>query len=66
MFGTDYLQGTFDSFETELKQLDNGWWEASALGVKAAHRDQSQAINDLNAKIDEKLQRGDLHPDGGM
>lgn len=62
MRGTESLWGSFET-PTELKRLDNGWWEASALGEKAVHYDQAQAINDLNAKLDEKITTGDIQPD---
>lgn len=62
MFGTEHLtEGSFE-FQTDLNQLPDGKWEASALGVKATHADQSQAINDLNAALDDKIMRGEIRP----
>jgi hypothetical protein len=62
MFGTEHMMGSFD-FHTDITQDDKGNWVASALGESASHPDQSQALNDLNAKIDDKLVRGELRPD---
>lgn len=62
MFGVDHLEGSFE-FHTELKQDAEGNWIASALGMSAKHSIQSQAINDLNAALDNKLMRGELKPD---
>jgi hypothetical protein len=62
MFGTDHLNGSFE-FQTDLAKDAEGNWIASALGVSAKHSDQSQAINDLNAALDEKLMSGEIRPD---
>lgn len=62
MFGTDHLFGSFE-FDTDLKRAEDGQWTASALGVSATHYDQSQAVNNLNQKINEKLERGEIRPD---
>jgi hypothetical protein len=62
MFGADHLMGSFE-FQTDLVKDEEGYWVASALGVSARHSDQSQALNDLNAALDEKLMSGQIRPD---
>jgi hypothetical protein len=63
-FPLDYLDGHFD-FNTELENKD-GKWIASAFEGKytASHPDQSQALNDLNQKLSDAMERGDLIPNG--
>lgn len=60
---TDYLGGSFE-FDTELVQKE-GKWTASALGFSATHDDASQAVNDLNAFLNDKMERGELIPNQG-
>lgn len=64
MHGTDYLNGSFE-FETELTTLPDGKHRASALGFSITHEDQSQALNDLNQLLNDKMERGLLVPDRG-
>ncbi len=62
---TDHLAGSFE-FDTKLsRNADNTKWVASALGVKVEHFDQSQAVNDLNQILDEKIARMEIVPDQG-
>ena len=65
MFTTDHFDGAFDEFPTDIKQESDGTWVASALGLEARHRDQSQALNDLNAKLYDAVSRGELIPNMG-
>lgn len=58
---TDYLYGSFE-FETKLEKDAEGNTIASAAGYTAKHRDQSQAINDLNVKLNDAMERGELTP----
>jgi hypothetical protein len=60
-FPTDFLFGSFE-FATEMRK-EGDVYIASALGVEARHRDQSQALNDLNQKISDGLERGTIRPD---
>lgn len=66
MHGLDYLDGHFD-FPTDTVQKD-GKWVASAFNGKysAEHVDFSQALNDLNQKLSDAMEKGELLPDGGM
>lgn len=62
MFGTDYLQGSFE-FETELSRDEAGNHTASAMGESVTRSDPSQALNDLNSLLNDKMERGLLRPD---
>lgn len=57
---TDILFGSFE-FETELSFKD-GIHTASAMGVTASSPYQDIALDTLNHKIDELVQRGELRP----
>lgn len=59
----DFFNGSFE-FETEFRR-EGDLHVATALGYEARHRDPSQALNDLNAKIDEAITKGELVPDQG-
>lgn len=62
---TDHLQGSFE-FDTKVtRNADNTKWVASALGQSVEHFDQSQAVNDLNALLDDKIARMEIVPDQG-
>ena len=65
MYPLEFLFGTFDSFETDVHQLEDGSWEASAMGRSARHADREQALNDLNADILTAMERGELVPENG-
>ena len=61
---TDHLYGSFE-FETELTQLPDGRWRASALGIESTHSSSEQAVNDLNAVLNHKMESGELVPQQG-
>jgi hypothetical protein len=61
----DHMDGAFDSFETDIKQNEDGTWTASALGVSKSHQFQELALNDLNEEIYNKVSRGELVPGMG-
>lgn len=64
MFPMDHFFGHFD-FETEVGHDDKGHY-ARAFGLEARHPyDAGQALNDLNAKVDVAIQRGDIVPNMG-
>lgn len=60
----DFMFGSFE-FDTQITRAENGDFIASAMGVSAQHADQSIALNDLNAKIDQGIQRGTITPQQG-
>lgn len=64
MVPTDHLGGSFE-FDTHLGRDSEGNHVASALGFSASHPFQDQAINDLNAILNDKMERGELVPDQG-
>jgi hypothetical protein len=64
MIPTDYLEGSFE-FDTDLAHGTDGKWHASAMGYKASHEDQSQAINDLNQLLNTAIESGKLVPNMG-
>ena len=65
MFPLDYLDGSFDSFETKVTKDNEGYYIAEALGRKCRAVDQEQAISDLNNEILSAMERGELVPDQG-
>lgn len=64
MFPTDHIFGIFDDFETEIRK-DGDEYVASALGMEARHKYQEQALNDLNAKLQDAIANGTLVPNMG-
>ena len=56
----DYLFGSFE-FPTELEK-DGDVYVAKAMGYEARHEDRDQAINDLNFKLNDAMEKGDLSP----
>ena len=56
----DYLFGSWE-FPTDVRQ-DGDDWVASAMGYSAKHEDKDQALNDLNAKLNEAMEKGELRP----
>jgi hypothetical protein len=63
MHGTDHLYGSFENFHTDLQQLEDSKWRASALGYSAEHTNRDQALNDLNEKLQTAITKGELRPD---
>ena len=62
---TDYLQGQWE-FPTEIGRDGEGYF-AKAMGYEARHAtSQDQALNDLNIKLNDAMDRGELHPDIGF
>jgi len=59
MFKTDYLQGSFE-FETTVEVLPDGKVKASACGREVIAADASQALNDLNAKLNQEMEAGNF------
>ena len=62
---TDYLFGAWE-FATDIGKDDGGYY-AKALGYEAHHpSSQDQALNDLNQKLSDAMERGELVPDFGF
>jgi endo-1,4-beta-D-glucanase Y len=61
---TDHFMGVFDNFETEIGKEGDEYY-ARALGLEARHKYQEQALNDLNAKLQEAILKGEIVPNGG-
>jgi hypothetical protein len=57
----DHLYGSYE-FATDVTKDDQGIYTAKAQGYSASHRDQGQALNDLNQKLAEAIQMGKLTP----
>lgn len=55
--------GSFE-FPTEVRIEDDAaglpLYIATSLGFESRNRDQSQAVNDLNAKLFEAIQKGEI------
>lgn len=60
----DHLNGSFDSFETEIGK-DGDLFYAKALGIEVRNANQEQALNDLNQKLYDAITRGELIPNMG-
>lgn len=58
----DYLDGTFVPQVEITKRDDNGHYEATAMGLKATHPDQAEAVNRLTKQIQDGLLKGTIHP----
>jgi hypothetical protein len=65
MFPTDYLDGSFDSFETTVTKGADGFYYAEALGIKGKGVDAEQAISEMNNELLSKMERGELVPQTG-
>lgn len=65
MFPLDYLDGSFDSFETTVTKDKDGFFVAEACGYSARAADQEQAVNDLNNLLMQKMETGELVPQNG-
>lgn len=60
----DMLEGTFiPSIEVKRRE-DNGHYEATGCGLSATHYDQAEAVNRLQAKINDALLKGEINPLG--
>ena len=64
MIPMDYLAGSFE-FDTDISRDDKGNYVASAMGYKAVHPDQSQALNNLNFQLNDAMEKGELIPNQG-
>ena len=61
---TDQLFGSFDAIDTTITINADGTFTAEALGQKATSEYQHIAIDILNHILDEKIQKGELNPQG--
>lgn len=58
----DFLRGTFIPQIEVHKRKDNGHFTASGCGMEVTHHDQDEAVNRLSAKIQDGIQKGEIHP----
>ena len=65
MIPTDHLYGSFEGYETEIKQNEDGTFTASGLGRSVTDRFQEVAIDKLNHEIYDAVTRGELVPNMG-
>lgn len=60
-FDTSHLQGNV-ILDIEVHKMDNGMFKASGMGMEANHRDQAQAIRELQDKLESAITSGEIRP----
>lgn len=58
----DFVEGNFTPNIEVHKRADNGHYEATGCGLKVTHYDQDSAVNQLSAKINDGILKGEIHP----
>jgi hypothetical protein len=60
-FDTSHLEGNV-ILDIEVKSNGNGTHKASAMGVEVNHKDQAQAIRELQDQLQQKILSGEIRP----
>lgn len=60
-FDTSHLQGNV-IFDIAIKNNGNGTYKATSMGCEVNHRDQDQAVRELQDQLQQKVLSGEIRP----